>query len=78
MPGARSLAFNEYVRSTLADHAAAYPNEWVGITSVDDACWSFFSSDPGRCGGILGITDYEGQNTEQPEWMVMGASPWRG
>jgi hypothetical protein len=73
VPGAASLAFNEYVRTTLADHAAAYPNEWVGITSVDDACWSFYSSDPGRCGGILGITTYEGQNTEQPEWMVMGA-----
>jgi hypothetical protein len=71
--GARSLAFDEYVRSTLADHAAAYPNQWVGITSVDDTCWSFYSSDPGRCGGVLGITNYEGQNTEQPEWMVMGA-----
>jgi len=73
VPGASSLAFNEYVRSTLADHAAAYPNQWVGITSVDDTCWSFYSSDPGRCGGVLGITNYEGQNTEQPEWMVMGA-----
>jgi hypothetical protein len=73
VPGAASLAFNEYVRTTLADHAAAYPNEWVGITSVDDTCWSFYSSDPGRCGGVLGITTYEGQNTEQPEWMVMGA-----
>ena len=28
---------------------------------------------PGRCGGVLGITSYEGQNTEQPEWMVMDA-----
>ena len=73
VPQARSLAFDEYVRSTLANHAAAYPNEWVGITSVDDTCWSFYSSDPGRCGGVLGITNYEGQNTEQPEWMVMGA-----
>ena len=73
VPRARSLAFDEYVRSTLADHAAAYPNQWVGITSVDDTCWSFYSSDPGRCGGVLGITNYEGQNTEQPEWMVMGA-----
>jgi len=73
VPRARSLAFDEYVRSTLADHAAAYPAEWVGITSIDDTCWSFYSSDPGRCGGVLGITNYEGQNTEQPEWMVMGA-----
>ena len=73
VPGARSLAFNEYVRSTLADHATAFPSEWVGITSVDDTCWSFYSSDPGRCGGVLGVTNYEGQNTEQPEWMVMDA-----
>jgi|GEM_PF-1188487 len=73
VPQARSLAFDEYVRSTLADHAAAFPNDWVGVTSVDDTCWSFYSSDPGRCGGVLGITNYEGQNTEQPEWMVMGA-----
>lgn len=73
VPGSRSLAFDEYVRSTLADHAAAYPNQWVGITSVDDTCWSFYSSDPSRCGGVLGITNYEGQNTEQPEWMVMDA-----
>jgi hypothetical protein len=73
VPGARSLAFNEYLRTTLADHAAAYPTEWVGTTSIDDACWSFFSTNPGQCGGVLGITNYEGQNTEQPEWMVMGA-----
>jgi hypothetical protein len=73
VPGARSLAFDEYVRSTLATHAAVYPNQWAGTTSVDDTCWSFYSSDPGRCGGVLGITSYEGQNTEQPEWMVMDA-----
>jgi hypothetical protein len=73
VPGSRSLAFDEYMRSTLADHAAAYPTQWVGTTSIDDTCWSFYSSDPGRCGGVLGITDYEGQNTEQPEWMVMDA-----
>ena len=76
--GAGSLAFDEYVRSTLADHAAAYPNQWVGITSVDDTCWSFYSSDPGRCGGVLGITNYEGQNTEQPNGWSWARSPWRG
>jgi len=73
VPGSGALALDEYERSTLADHAAAYPDQWVGTTSVDDTCWSFYSSDPGRCGGVLGISDYEGQNTEQPEWMVMGA-----
>ncbi|HEV3282361.1 MAG TPA: hypothetical protein VG032_12240 [Acidimicrobiales bacterium] len=73
VPQSGSLALDEYERSTLADHAASFPNEWVGTTSVDDTCWSFYSSDPGRCGGVLGITNYEGQNTEQTEWMVMDA-----
>jgi Glycosyl hydrolase 36 superfamily, catalytic domain/Glycosyltransferase family 36 len=73
VPGSGALALDEYERSTLADHAAAFPDEWVGTTSVDDTCWSFYSSDPGRCGGVLGVTNYEGQNTEQPEWMVMDA-----
>ncbi len=73
VPLSSSLALDEYERSTLADHAASFPDEWVGTTSIDDTCWSFYSSDPGRCGGVLGITDYEGQNTEQPEWMVMDA-----
>ncbi len=73
VPHSGSLALDEYERSTLAAHAASYPNEWVGTTSIDDTCWSFYSSDPGRCGGVLGITAYEGQNTEQPEWMVMDA-----
>lgn len=73
VPNSGSLALDEYERSTLARHAASFPDDWVGTTSVDDTCWSFFSSDPGRCGGVLGVSDYEGQNTEQPEWMVMGA-----
>ena len=73
VPHSGSLALDEYERSTLAAHAASYPNEWVGTASIDDTCWSFYSSDPGRCGGVLGITAYEGQNTEQPEWMVMDA-----
>jgi hypothetical protein len=73
MPQARQLAFDEYERTTLANHAAVFPDHWDGITSVDDTCSSFYSSDPSQCGGALGITTYEGQNTEQPTWMVMGA-----
>ncbi|HEY6317748.1 MAG TPA: hypothetical protein VI462_07660 [Acidimicrobiia bacterium] len=73
MPQARQLAFDEYERTTLAKHAAVFPDHWDGITSVDDTCSSFYSSDPSQCGGALGITTYEGQNTEQPTWMVMGA-----
>jgi hypothetical protein len=40
--------------------------------SVDDACWAFYSSDPARCGIPL-YTQYGGQITEQPTWMVMNA-----
>ena len=73
MPEARQLAFDEYERTTLANHAAVFPDHWDGITSVDDTCSSFYSSAPSQCGGAVGITTYEGQNTEQPTWMVMGA-----
>jgi hypothetical protein len=73
LPHARQLAFDEYVRTTLANHAAVFPDHWDGITSVDDTCSSFFSTTPARCGGVLGITTYEGQITEQPTWMVLGA-----
>ena len=73
LAGARDLAFDEYVRTTLANHAAAYPEHWDGTTSVDDLCAGFFGKDPSRCGGVLGETNYEGQITEQPTWMVMGA-----
>jgi hypothetical protein len=73
VPQSGALALDEYERSTLAAHAASFPDQWVGTTSIDDTCWSFYSSDPGRCGGVLGIANYEGQNTEQPEWMVMNA-----
>ncbi|MDA8183482.1 MAG: hypothetical protein M0035_03500 [Actinomycetota bacterium] len=72
-PRARELAFDQYVRTTLANHAEVFPENWDGITSVDDVCWSFYSSDPGRCGGVLGITSYEGQIAEQPCWMQLGA-----
>jgi Glycosyl hydrolase 36 superfamily, catalytic domain/Glycosyltransferase family 36 len=73
LPQARQLAFDEYERTTLANHAAVFPDHWNGITSVDDTCSSFFSSAPSRCGGALAITTYEGQITEQPTWMAMGA-----
>ncbi len=73
MPQARQLAFDEYERTTMANHAAVFPDHWDGITSVDDTCSSFYSSDPSRCGGALDLTTYEGQVTEQPTWMVMGA-----
>jgi hypothetical protein len=69
--GTSSLAMSEWVRTTLANHAAAYPYQWDGVTSVDDVCSSFYSPNPSACGGVL--EGYEGQNSEQPTWMLMDA-----
>ena len=71
LPNARDLAFSEYTRNSLANHAALFPNHWDGITSVDDLCQAFFQANPEQCGGAIGETNYEGQITEQPTWMVM-------
>ncbi|MGI8609278.1 MAG: GH36-type glycosyl hydrolase domain-containing protein [Candidatus Dormibacteria bacterium] len=73
LPGARDLAFSEYTRNSLATHAAVFPNHWDGITSVDDLCQAFFQSNPEQCGGAVNNTNYQGQITEQPTWLVMNA-----
>jgi Glycosyl hydrolase 36 superfamily, catalytic domain/Glycosyltransferase family 36 len=69
---ARRFAWSEYTRNTLATHATRFPDHWAGTISVDDACWPFYSSNPARCGISL-YTQYGGQITEQPTWMVMNA-----
>jgi Glycosyl hydrolase 36 superfamily, catalytic domain len=71
LPGARRLAWSEYTRNTLAAHAHAFPDHWGGTISVDDACYSYYAKHPARCGAIP--SSYDGQITEQPTWMVMGA-----
>jgi hypothetical protein len=70
--GARELAWSEYTRNTLANHAAIWPQHWDGTISVDDVCYGYYSAHPSYCGNGLG-TSYEGQITEQPTWMVMDA-----
>src|SRR5256714_4602026 len=69
---ARQLAWSEYTRNTLANHATRFPNHWDGTISVDDACEAFYSQDNSFCGVSLS-TSYDGQITEQPTWMVMDA-----
>ena len=72
-PAARArYAWSEYARNTLAAHASAFPRHWDGTISVDDACNAFYSARPANCGVGL-YTDYAGQITEQPTWMVMNA-----
>ncbi len=69
VPGAAADAFDEFLRNTLADHAAAYPTAWDGTISVDDVCWSFYSSKPGNCGSGLN-SSYQGQVMHQPAWTL--------
>ncbi len=69
VPGAAVDAFDEYLRNTLFAHATAFPNNWDGIISVDDACNSFYSTSPGSCG--IGLTNtYQGQIMHQPAWSL--------
>ncbi len=72
VPGARQLAWSEYTRNTLANHASLWPQHWDGTISVDDVCYAYYSAHPSSCGNGLG-TSYEGEITEQPTWMVMNA-----
>jgi len=72
VPGARRLAWSEYTRNTLANHATLWPAHWDGTISVDDVCYAYYSAHPAYCGNGLG-TSYGGQITEQPTWMVMNA-----
>jgi hypothetical protein len=72
LPGARDLAWDEYVRNTLARHAELWPDHWDGTISVDDVCHAFYGDHPESCGTGLSQA-YAGQITEQPTWMVMGA-----
>jgi hypothetical protein len=72
VPGVRDLAWSEYTRNTLANHATLWPAHWDGTISIDDVCYAYYSAHPEDCGNGLGTT-YEGQITEQPTWMVMNA-----
>lgn len=69
--GARELAWDEYTRNTLARRSEAWPDHWAGTISVDDVCNAWYARDPKRCGGFS--SEYDGQVTEQPVWMVMNA-----
>ena len=77
VPHAARYAWDEYTRNTLAAHADAFPRHWDGTISVDDACNAYYASAPANCGVNL-FTDYQGQITEQPTWMVMNATEPRG
>jgi len=80
IPNARNYAWDEYLRNSLANHANLFPNRWDGITSTDDTCVAYYGEDASRCG--LGFQetawahhmfDWEGQNCEQPTWLVMNS-----
>jgi hypothetical protein len=69
VPNAKAYAFDELRRNTLANHADVFPNHWNGTISVDDVCWSFYSSDPSMCSNG-GSTRYDGQIMHQPAWAL--------
>ena len=69
VPHARSYAFDELRRNTLAAHANAYPDHWNGVLSVDDVCYAFYEADPSRC-GIGFSTNYDTQIMHQPAWSL--------
>jgi hypothetical protein len=71
VPGASRFAFDEWRRNTLAAHAAAFPRAWDGTISTDDVCWSYYSRDPSQCGFHLS-SDYAGQISHQPAWLIWG------
>lgn len=47
IPYDRELAFKEYKKNSLAQHAQAYPDIWFGIWSADDNYTSFLNEYPG-------------------------------
>jgi Glycosyl hydrolase 36 superfamily, catalytic domain/Glycosyltransferase family 36 len=62
-------ALDELERNTLAAHAAAFPERWNGVLSVDDACHAWFAEDPASCG--IGLDpSYAGQIMHQPAWTL--------
>jgi hypothetical protein len=69
VPQAREYAFDELERNTLATRATVYPQHWDGILSVDDACRSWYSTDPANCGVGLS-TAYDTQIMHQPAWSL--------
>jgi hypothetical protein len=80
IPKAREYAWDQYLRNTLANHATQFPDRWDGIISTDDTCVAYYGKDTSRCG--LGfreaprgghVFDWEGQNCEQPTWLVMNS-----
>jgi hypothetical protein len=70
VPNAREYAWDELLRNTLAYHANAFPDHWDGIITVDDVCWSWYSSHPERCGpGMSWAEGWRGQIAHQPAWL---------
>jgi hypothetical protein len=69
VPNARAYAFDEFERNTLAVRATVYPKQWDGILSVDDACRSWYSTNPDQCGVGLS-SSYNTQIMHQPAWSL--------
>ncbi|MBI2382990.1 MAG: hypothetical protein HYV18_02835 [Gammaproteobacteria bacterium] len=69
---ARALAWDEYLRNTLAWHAQAFPDRWNGVLSVDDVCWAWYAKDKGMCGDEVLAPQYRyaGQILNKHAWWL--------
>lgn len=57
VPYNKELAFKEYIKNSLANHANEYPDIWFGIWSADDNYTSFLSEYPGYTRFRAGVLD---------------------
>ena len=70
VPNAGDYALDELERNTLAAHAAAYPDHWSGVISVDDTCSAHYQEDPHRCGISIASGAWNTQILHQPAWLL--------
>jgi glycosyl transferase family 36/glycosyl hydrolase family 36 len=75
VPEATQLAWDEFLRNTLAAHATAFPEHWDGLISIDDECASYFQSSPSGCGiglatGAGAANGYDTQIMHQPAYSM--------
>ena len=63
----RDMAFEEWVKSSLARHADVYPDTWFGIWSAPDSFNSFLAEKPGDT--WVGVVPLLG-------WRVLAARDW--
>lgn len=75
VPNAAADSWDEFTRNTLAAHAAAFPDHWNGVITVDDECAAYYQSPNSGCGiglatGAGVIPGYDTQIMHQPAYSL--------